>query len=189
LNVDDDDTLNLFPVIIVDINVMAKHKQTVGMLLLLVSSMKVNAFVGTALPGKHFGLPTIGTPSSRPHETQQPSHNIIFPQSNKDALMNTQLCMSSEEPPTSPHIDDGTGRGLYILGIVFLACVWCFTVPPEFRRAYICSDGCAVNREAPQCNNCVTSDEWTAGVKDYYANGGGIQWDFSIDPNSKMKMF
>ncbi|CAB9499978.1 expressed unknown protein [Seminavis robusta] len=88
-------------------------------------------------------------------------------------------------------VDDGAGRGVPILVIALLACVWCFTVPPEFRRAYICSDRCALeeNRAAPQCNSCVTADEWRSGIAEYYANGGGIQWDFSIDPNSKMKMF
>lgn len=164
---------------------MMEQKQTVGMLLLLVSvllsSMQVNSFVARDPHGKHLGF------STRTH-SGGPS-GVFFQKTNTDASMRTQLYMSSEEPPLSPQIDDGTGRGLYFLGIVLLACVWCFTVPPEFRRAYICSEGCAVNREAPQCNNCVTSDEWTAGIKEYYANGGGIQWDFSIDPNSKMKMF
>jgi hypothetical protein len=172
-----------------DVGVMMKHKQMVEMLLLLFSvlllSMQVNAFASRDPHGKYLGFPTIGTQSARQHERQL-SSPAFMQQNNKDASTRTQLYMSSNEPP---QINDGTGRGLYILGIVLLACVWSFTVPPKFRRAYICSDRCAVNREAPQCNNCVTSDEWTAGIKEYYANGGGIQWDFSIDPNSKMKMF
>jgi hypothetical protein len=146
--------------------------------------MQTNAFFVARAPHGKIGVPSRGALSSRQRERQQPAQ-AVFQQANKD--VNTQLSMSSEEPPSQ--INDGTGRGAYFLGIVLLACVWCFTVPPEFRRAYICADKCVANREAPQCNNCVTSEEWTNGIKEYYANGGGIQWDFSIDPNSKMKMF
>ena len=84
-------------------------------------------------------------------------------------------------------IDDGVGRGIPILGLVLVIILWTFSIPPEFRRAYICVDACNEYRDAPQCNNCVTGEEWANGVKEYYQNGGGIQWDFSIDPNSKMK--
>lgn len=84
-------------------------------------------------------------------------------------------------------IDDGIGRGIPILGLVLVVILWTFTIPPEFRRAYICVDACNEYRDAPQCNNCVTGEEWSNGVKEYYRNGGGIQWDFSIDPNSKIK--
>jgi hypothetical protein len=85
-------------------------------------------------------------------------------------------------------VDQGIGRGIPILGLVLLACVWLFTIPPEFRRAYICPDSCAKveYQAAPACQECVTGEEWINGVKEYYKNGGGIQWDFSIDPNSKM---
>jgi hypothetical protein len=27
-------------------------------------------------------------------------------------------------------------------------------------------------------------EEWTTDIAEYYRNGGGIQWDFSIDPNT-----
>lgn len=29
--------------------------------------------------------------------------------------------------------------------------------------------------------NCITAKEWTKGVGDYYKNGGGVQFDFSIE--------
>ena len=170
-----------------------KHTTTaVAMMALLVSAvllscMQAHAFV--ARPAMQL---------TRIHMDTQQQHTsadwkVLLRESNKHAVTSTktQLGMSIEEEPSSSsaQVNDGTGRGLYLLGIVLAACVWCFTVPPEFRRAFICSEGCATNREAPVCNNCITSDEWLAKVQDYYANGGGIQWDFSIDPNSKMKMF
>ena len=73
----------------------------------------------------------------------------------------------------------GVPLGLLVLAIV----VWSFSIPPEFRRAHFCtSDRCVANRS--RCYDCVTVGEWTQDVKDYYANGGGIQWDFSVDPES-----
>ena len=79
---------------------------------------------------------------------------------------------------------DGTGRGSIILGVVFLINVWVFSIPPEFRRAYLCpSEPCIENRA--MCNDCITFDEWKSGIEDYYKNGGGIKFDFSIDPKSK----
>jgi hypothetical protein len=83
---------------------------------------------------------------------------------------------------------DGTQRGAFLLGAVLLACVWIFSIPPEFRRAYLCgSERCVQNRSAYLCNDCMTPDEWRQGIVDYYKNGGGVKFDFSIDPNSKMK--
>jgi hypothetical protein len=85
---------------------------------------------------------------------------------------------------------DGTQRGAWLLGAVLLACLWIFTIPPEFRRAYLCgSDRCVQNRSAYLCNDCMTPDEWKQGIVDYYRSGGGVKFDFSIDPNSKMKLF
>jgi hypothetical protein len=85
---------------------------------------------------------------------------------------------------------DGTQRGAWLLGVVLLACLWIFSIPPEFRRAYLCgSDRCVQNRSAYLCNDCMTPDEWKQGIVDYYRTGGGVQFDFSIDPKSKMKLF
>ena len=36
-----------------------------------------------------------------------------------------------------------------------------------------------------KCYNCVTTSEWVDGIKEYYANGGGVQFDFSIAPETK----
>lgn len=94
-----------------------------------------------------------------------------------------------QQPPGKKQVSaDGTGRGAYLLGIVLLACLWVFSIPPEFRRAYLCgSERCEQDRTAYLCNDCITTKEWREGIMDYYRSGGGIQFDFSIDPNSKMK--
>lgn len=78
---------------------------------------------------------------------------------------------------------DGVGRGRYILVLVLFICIWQFSIPPTFRRAKFCPPACA--KERTMCRNqCVTVEEWTTDIAEYYRNGGGIQWDFSIDPNT-----
>ena len=93
----------------------------------------------------------------------------------------------------SPSQDDGKARrtrsyglerGLVIQTIVVAFCVWLFSIPPEFRRAYFCSTTyCEQNRS--QCHNCVTTAEWSAGVAEYYKNGGGIEFDFTVADETK----
>lgn len=75
----------------------------------------------------------------------------------------------------------GTGaRGQIIFAIVLSFCIWLFSIPVEFRRAYICtSPRCVINRKG--CNDCKTLGELREGVTDYYRNGGGVQFDFSIE--------
>ena len=87
----------------------------------------------------------------------------------------------SDDPPSKVY-SYGTGaRGLALFGIVFLACVWFFTIPPSFRRSRICDDQQAAAR--PEV--CISFSTFTNNVAEYYRNGGGIQWDFSIDPGTK----
>lgn len=83
------------------------------------------------------------------------------------------------EPPQR-NVNDiiGIQRGLYLLGIVFLFNIWIFSIPPEFRRAKICSEEQV--RLFPD-SGCMTADQWVGGIQDYYANGGGIEFDFSIE--------
>ena len=80
----------------------------------------------------------------------------------------------------------GLGRGKPLLGLVFLVCVWFFSIPVHFRRDVFCViPECIENRAA--CNDCVTWDEWKGGIIEYYQNGGGVHFDFSIDPKTKAK--
>ncbi len=71
-------------------------------------------------------------------------------------------------------------RGLVILGFAFLLCVWSFSIPPEFRREHWCfTDNCVENRST--CYDCVTVSEFYNQIKDYYAGGGGVNFDFSVE--------
>ena len=78
---------------------------------------------------------------------------------------------------------EGTGRGTPILLFVLLVNLWMFSIPVHFRREVLCAvPACVENRAA--CNDCVTIEEWKTGITDYYRNGGGINFDFSIDPRT-----
>lgn len=69
-------------------------------------------------------------------------------------------------------------RGGVLFALVFLLTLWQFSIPPEFRRARFCSDYQV--RLYPQ-SKCITPENWAKGIKEYYQQGGGIQWDFSIE--------
>lgn len=97
------------------------------------------------------------------------------------ASTTTQL----QERKYKGQVDDGIGRGIYIQLVVFGLCAWLFTIPPEFRRAYLCPADTFCQEEGSCTRECVTPDEWVSGIKDYYKSGGGIKWDFSIDPKTK----
>jgi hypothetical protein len=108
-------------------------------------------------------------------------------------LISTKLISLSPTNPTKTHDArlfqskyDGSGRGKILLTIVLMGCVWLFSIPPYFRRAHLCTtDSCVENR--PSCYDCITFTEWRHGVMDYYRSGGGIHFDFSIDPTTKQQ--
>ena len=77
-------------------------------------------------------------------------------------------------------MDESEKRGGVIFAITLLLCVWSFSIPVELRRDHWCfTDKCSENRS--RCNDCVTFSEWYGKVNEYYANGGGINFDFSIE--------
>ena len=79
---------------------------------------------------------------------------------------------------------DGKNRGYVLQTIVLSICVWFFSIPPEFRRTHFCpTSRCVENRST--CYDCVTFGEWKVRVADYYKGGGGVHFDFSIDPATK----
>jgi hypothetical protein len=93
---------------------------------------------------------------------------------------------SNSEGPNSSV--DGTGRGSVIQVLVLLGIVWLFSIPPEFRRAHFCVGErggipCVENRA--KCYDCVTFKEWTSDVSEYYKNGGGVQFDFTVGEETK----
>jgi len=79
----------------------------------------------------------------------------------------------------------GLNVGLPALALSIALCVWLFTVPPEFRRAYICPADLYCIQQPELCyKECTTWSEWFSQLSQYYRTGGGVQWDFSVDPRT-----
>ena len=75
---------------------------------------------------------------------------------------------------------DGFSDGLVIMGIVLALNVWIFSIPPEFRRAKVCPD-LPTTQSLINSGQCITADAWKDGIAEYYKNGGGVHFDFSIE--------
>jgi hypothetical protein len=78
-------------------------------------------------------------------------------------------------------------EGGVLLTLVLTVCAWLFTIPPEFRRAYMCPAEIYCNQDPTVCQECTTWGQWFDGVGEYYKGGGGIHWDFSVDPKTVEK--
>ncbi len=95
-----------------------------------------------------------------------------------------QVALTVQHMAKKGKYDDGSERGYVLQVIVVAICVWSFSIPTEFRRASFCpTTRCVENRAS--CNDCVTFSEWKIKVIDYYKGGGGVNFDFSIDPATK----
>mmetsp|Transcript_22364 Transcript_22364/g.54171 ORF Transcript_22364/g.54171 Transcript_22364/m.54171 type:complete len:155 (-) Transcript_22364:274-738(-) len=81
----------------------------------------------------------------------------------------------------SPPGDSDTGglrAGVPILVIAMLVNVWMFSIPTEFRRARLCSEeDVKLHPEA----HCTTFAAWRTGIAEYYANGGGVEFNFDVE--------
>lgn len=83
----------------------------------------------------------------------------------------------------------------YCLGTTFLFYLLCLRVVCVFMKVsqpyfqcvspipHLLTLTLTDNRAA--CYDCVTLSEWVGDVKDYYANGGGISWDFTVAQETK----
>ena len=93
------------------------------------------------------------------------------------SISSTTLSASNDNNESD---SDPTGlkRGFVLFPAVLLLATWLFTIPPEFRRARICTEQQII--EYPD-KNCMTSKGWISGVSEYYRNGGGIKFDFTIE--------
>ena len=75
-------------------------------------------------------------------------------------------------------------RGASFLGIVLLAIVWSFSVPPDIRRSVICTSQAEVDAGV----GCVTASAVGQRIAEHYQTCGAasgvpcVQWDFSVDP-------
>jgi hypothetical protein len=96
---------------------------------------------------------------------------------------------SQVKTPNYKPADDGRSVGFVLLGVSLLASAWLFTIPPSFRRAYLCPSDYFANSNnngiaQEQTTDCVPWKVWWSDVVAYYRSGGGIQWDISIDPQT-----
>lgn len=106
--------------------------------------------------------------------------NEFFQRSSQESSM-TVLNSSRDSRPDFQV--ESEKRGAVILTIAMFLCLWSFSIPVELRREHWCfSDRCEANRS--RCNDCVTFKEWFGKVNEYYANGGGVHFDFSIEEKS-----
>lgn len=110
----------------------------------------------------------------------KPFKSVPIPVLSRRTRLNRDTQLLQAKDSYNKAMQDSTNRGLVILAIVFLTNLWLFTIPPEIRRTHICtSDRCIQDRA--WCYDCKTLQEVKDAVSDYYAGGGGIKWDFSIE--------
>ncbi|KAL7546157.1 hypothetical protein ACHAWF_009499 [Thalassiosira exigua] len=88
----------------------------------------------------------------------------------------TSLYMNFSPPPEN----DPTGlkEGKYLLIFAMFVTIWMFSIPPEFRRARLCREE---DVKLYPDRHCTTFEAWRKGVAEYYANGGGVEFDFSVE--------
>ncbi len=151
-------------------------KSILVLIALLVSMEQVASF----LPGCPTNKPVImstfdNTKTSRMYQPNKlPTASLSTINRRYDSIVQINMSNNSADP-------SGQRRGLILFPLVLLFTVWLFTIPPEFRRAHICSEQQVIDYPG----KCITPDTWINGVKEYYRNGGGIEFDFSIDPGTK----
>ena len=73
---------------------------------------------------------------------------------------------------------DGMREGRVILVLALFICTWLFTIPPEFRRAYICPLEIYCRDDQSLCADCTTWGQWFNGVAEYYQGGGRSKLGF-----------
>lgn len=127
-----------------------------------------------------------------------PTPTAVVPSPGAGPVPALALSRQTSDPPpnqtnTKPKdeyrrpVDDGRQVGFVLLAVSLVIATWLFTIPPSFRRAYLCpSDYFSEVIVVPESEQreCIPLQQWFANVGDYYRNGGGVQWDFSIDPQT-----
>jgi hypothetical protein len=111
------------------------------------------------------------------HQFVFPNHENAQSQSKSFTILN----LNKDNIDTTSNDADPTGmkRGLVLFPLVLLVAVWLFSIPPEFRRARICTEQQVIDNPN---SKCITAQNWVSGVKGYYQNGGGVEFDFTVDP-------
>ncbi|KAL3826764.1 hypothetical protein ACHAXA_000590 [Cyclostephanos tholiformis] len=142
------------------------------LMLLMGSPFPVNCF--TAAPSK---VLTVHAPliSSIQAPSARPLHSVGG--SFAGATSTTTSLRMNFSPPDD-NDTGGLGRGKILLVLAMIVNVWLFSIPPEFRRSRFCTDeDVSLHPE----KHCTTFGAWRTGITEYYAKGGGIKFDFSIE--------
>eukprot|EP00581_Thalassiosira_minuscula_P011376 CAMPEP_0183730248 /NCGR_PEP_ID=MMETSP0737-20130205/32343_1 /TAXON_ID=385413 /ORGANISM="Thalassiosira miniscula, Strain CCMP1093" /LENGTH=153 /DNA_ID=CAMNT_0025962693 /DNA_START=31 /DNA_END=492 /DNA_ORIENTATION=+ len=126
-------------------------------------------------PATSFTL-TPSRASALTQHSRQSLHPAIRSASSTAVVSTPTTSLKMEEEGNSNI--DGMREGTVILGLALLLNVWMFSIPPEFRRARFCTEEDV--KLYPE-KHCTTFGAWRQGVADYYANGGGVNFDFSIE--------
>ena len=114
----------------------------------------------------------------------------VVPRERSRAVSNNNIIYNNKVVPVSTttlsmgggsYNVDGTEEGKYILSFVFFLCVMGFSIPPEFRRARLCTEE-QVAASDPS-SHCTTFNTWKSELAQYYKDGGGIKFDFSLEKN------
>jgi hypothetical protein len=134
----------------------------------------VNGFVTKSTVQNSLGLAASNRSNNASH----------LPTSSSSKRQQEKLALTVQQMASKSKYDYGNDRGKVIQAIVLVICVWSFSIPPEFRRAHFCPTTLCVESRA-SCNDCVTFGEWKGKLADYYKGGGGVNFDFSIDPATK----
>ena len=77
-----------------------------------------------------------------------------------------------------------------MLGLLFAAILWFFSVPPDIRRARVCLDDQSTADLQDTLFACVRVNELAEMIADHYQTCGRddhapcVSFDFSIDPTS-----
>lgn len=100
----------------------------------------------------------------------------------KVSATNNHICTrvngSNDDIESDP---TGRKRGLILFPVILFIATWLFSIPPEFRRARICTEQQVIDNPS---SKCITAKNWVIGIQDYYRNGGGVDFDFSVDQDS-----
>jgi hypothetical protein len=121
--------------------------------------------------------PNLLAQNSMTPPTTNTQHQFLL-QNNSPAIR-TSLYAKRER---DTFIEESEARGNIILAIVMVLVVWSFSIPPELRREHFCfSPKCRVDNTSNLCYDCISFEEFTEKVADYYKGGGGVHFDFSIE--------
>jgi hypothetical protein len=94
-------------------------------------------------------------------------------------LSPSALSQSQNKDDDSSEADPlGIKRGAYLMVLILALNVWIFSIPTEFRRTRFCTEEQVLLFPDSKCK---TFGQWKSQIVDYYGNGGGVKFDFSIE--------